>query len=92
MGSGANNTARYLGSAVGLALVTVLVTHAGPRAGQSALLMGWNRAVLMAVGFSLIGALVVFIARTRATPTRSEQDTDDRRRNNAPCCRQTVAR
>jgi hypothetical protein len=30
MGSGANNTARYLGSAIGLALVTVTVSH-GPR-------------------------------------------------------------
>lgn len=63
MGSGANNTARYLGSAIGLALVTVLVTHAGPGAGPAGLLGGWNMAVLVTVGSSLLGALVVFLAR-----------------------------
>lgn len=67
MGSGANNTARYLGSAVGLALVTVLVTHAGPGAGRAGLLAGWNLAVLLTVGWSLLGALVLFLARERPT-------------------------
>lgn len=67
MGSGANNTARYLGSATGLALVTLLVTHAGPGAGRAGLLAGWNIAVVVAVGFSLLGATVVILARERAT-------------------------
>jgi len=73
MGSGANNTARYLGSATGLALVTVLVTHAGPVVGRAGLLAGWNMAVLMTVGFSLLGTLAVFLARERPTPTRSPE-------------------
>ncbi|MFB4204367.1 putative multidrug resistance protein MdtD [wastewater metagenome] len=68
MGSGANNTARYLGSAAGLALVTVLVTHAGPGSGPAGLLAGWNVAVLVTAGFSLLGALVVFFAHERPAP------------------------
>lgn len=66
MGSGANNTARYLGSATGLALITVLVTHAGAGAGSAGLLAGWNIAVLITAGFSMLGAVVVFLARERA--------------------------
>jgi hypothetical protein len=63
MGSGANNTARYLGSAIGLTVVTVLVTHAGAASGAAGLVSGWNIAVLVTVGFSLLGALAVFLAR-----------------------------
>jgi hypothetical protein len=63
MGSGANNTARYLGSAIGLTIVTVLVTHAGTASGAAGLVSGWNIAVLVAVGLSLLGALAVFLAR-----------------------------
>lgn len=69
MGSGANNTARYLGSATGLALITVLVTAAGPGAGPAGLLAGWNMAVLVTAGFSFLGALVVFLARERVRQT-----------------------
>jgi hypothetical protein len=63
MGSGANNTARYLGSAIGLTVVTVLVTHAGAASGAAGLVYGWKIAVLVTVGFSLLGALAVFLAR-----------------------------
>ncbi len=66
MGSGANNTARYLGSAVGLTIVTLLATHAGTVEGMAGLAEGWNRAVLLAAGFSLLGALAVFLARERS--------------------------
>jgi hypothetical protein len=63
MGSGANNTARYLGSATGLTVSAVLITHAGAAAGKPGLLSGWNMAVLVSVVFSLLGALAVFLAR-----------------------------
>ena len=66
MGSGANNTARYLGSGIGLALVTVLVTHAGTGAGTADLLDGWNVAVVVTAGFSIFGAVIVFLAREGA--------------------------
>jgi hypothetical protein len=55
MGSGANNTARYLGSAVGVTIAAVLATR--PVAGG--LLVGWNAAVLVSVLFSVLGAAVV---------------------------------
>lgn len=46
MGSVANNIACYLGSAIRLAVVTVLVTQAGLGAGRARLIAGWNKAVL----------------------------------------------
>ena len=45
MGSGANNTARYLGGAAGVALVVALATGQRRGPGASALLAGWNTAV-----------------------------------------------
>ena len=42
MGSGANNTARYLGAAVGITLFVVIATHVGDD-----LAAGWNAAVLV---------------------------------------------
>jgi hypothetical protein len=65
MGSGANNTARYVGTAIGITLVTVLLTRSGAAPGAADLLSGWNIAVLLTVGFSLVGALVVLLARER---------------------------
>jgi predicted MFS family arabinose efflux permease len=61
MGSGANNTARYLGSAVGVTVVSVLATHPQP----DALLAGWNTAVLITAAFSLLGAVAVLVLRAR---------------------------
>ncbi|GAA1771226.1 MFS transporter [Nocardioides hankookensis] len=54
MGSGANNTARYLGAACGITLFVVVATHAG-----ADLLAGWNVAVLVAAALSLLGAAVI---------------------------------
>lgn len=61
MGSGANNTARYLGAAIGVTLV-VLVTLSGTDGGPTG---GWNAAALGAAGFSLAGALAVLLIRPR---------------------------
>jgi MFS family permease len=69
MGSGANNTARYLGSATGLTVCAMLITHAGAASGTTGLLSGWNMAVLVSVVFSVLGALAVFSARERSTAT-----------------------
>ncbi len=86
MGSGANNTARYLGSAIGLTVVAVLVTRAGAASGAVGLLSGWNVAVLVTAGFSLLGALTVLLARERvakqspaSTPTLPAQAADSMR-------------
>jgi hypothetical protein len=64
MGSGANNTARYLGSAIGLTICAVILTHSGASGGAAGLLSGWNIAVLVTVAFSLLGAVVVYFSRS----------------------------
>src|SRR3954454_6679312 len=56
MGSGANNTARYVGSGIEITIVTVLLTSSGAVPGAAGLLAGWNVAVLVTAGFSLLGA------------------------------------
>jgi predicted MFS family arabinose efflux permease len=62
MGSGANNTARYLGAACGITLFVVVATHAG-----SDLLAGWNVAVLVASALTLLGATTIaWSGRARA--------------------------
>lgn len=69
MGSGANNTSRYIGSALGVA-VTVAVagsarpTTLGPAAAAHALATGTDRAVLVAAALCLIGAALALAART----------------------------
>jgi hypothetical protein len=66
MGSGANNTARYLGSAIGITVVAVIVTRAGAAPGALGVVSGWNVVALVTAGFSLLGALTVLLARERA--------------------------
>ncbi len=66
MGSGANNTARYLGGAAGVALVVAVVTGSG-RPGASGLLAGWNTAVVVCGGLCVLAALVAAACR----PTRA---------------------
>jgi MFS family permease len=66
LGSGANNTARYLGSALGVTVVSVVAVPSGPVT-ASALVDGWNRAALVTAAVSLLGALVVLVVGERAT-------------------------
>ena len=63
MGSGANNTARYLGSAIGIAACSVIVNHGGPDAGATGVTSGWTAAVVFTAAVSLASALVVAIVR-----------------------------
>ncbi|MEA5360614.1 MFS transporter [Amycolatopsis sp., V23-08] len=58
MGSGINNTSRYVGAALGVTVVTVLAVH--PSATPAASLVdGWNVAVLVGIGLSVAGAAVI---------------------------------
>jgi MFS family permease len=57
MGSGANNTARYLGAAVGITLFVVIATHVGGN-----VIAGWNAAVVVSAVLTLIGAGAVVVA------------------------------
>jgi MFS family permease len=62
VGSGANNTARYVGSALGVTVVSVVATHAPSTAG---LVAGWNHAALVTVGVSVLGGVAVLATRAR---------------------------
>jgi MFS family permease len=63
MGSGANNTARYLGAAVGVTLVVLVVGTGTPQD----LLAGWDRAALGGAVVALLGALLVAVIRPGRT-------------------------
>jgi MFS family permease len=62
VGSGANNTARYVGSALGVTVVSVVATRAPSTAG---LVAGWNHAALVTVGVSVLGGVAVLATRAR---------------------------
>ncbi|MEO6511473.1 MAG: MFS transporter, partial [Nocardioides sp.] len=63
MGSGANNTARYLGAAIGITLFSVLMTHTGDGLPQ-----GWNNATLVAALLTFVGAGATWLV-SRRVPT-----------------------
>lgn len=63
MGSGANNTARYIGAALGVTLVVLIVAAAGPATDPAALTAGWNHAALAAAALALAGAGVIAVIR-----------------------------
>ncbi len=63
MGSGANNTARYVGGAAGVAVVAALLTAGNDRPGAAGLAHGWNLASAVAAGLCLIGAAVALACR-----------------------------
>ena len=60
MGSGANNTARYLGAAIGITLFSVLMTHTGDGLPQ-----GWNVATLVAAALTFAGAAATWAVSRR---------------------------
>ena len=64
-GSGANNTARYVGSAVGVTVVAVVATRPGLGGAATGLVAGWNEAVVVAAALSVLGALAVAACRPR---------------------------
>ena len=63
MGSAANNTARYLGSAIGIAIVSILISGAG----TESIFRGWHEAVLATSIFSLAGALAMVAVHRRTS-------------------------
>ena len=63
LGSGANNTARYVGAALGVTVVSVVAVRTPTAAGLAA---GWNHATWVTLLVSLAGAAVVLAAGMRA--------------------------
>ena len=74
LGSGANNTARYLGSAVGVTVVAVLAA-AADGTGLQGLVDGWSHAALVTVVVSVVGGLVALLLREprRRAPAHTDQ-------------------
>ena len=70
LGSGANNTARYLGSALGVTVVSIVAAPSGV-ATSAALVDGWNRAVLVTVAVSMVGAIAVLVVGRPRRPEPS---------------------
>lgn len=68
MGSAANNTARYLGSAIGITTAAILIAHGAEKGGASGLFEGWHQALLVSVAFTAVGAATVYFAREQASP------------------------
>lgn len=67
MGSAANNTARYLGSALGIALISVLIaeTPAPGLSPQDGLFAGWHQAVIASAAISLAGVAAMLLSGRR---------------------------
>ncbi|MFJ9692032.1 MFS transporter [Kitasatospora sp. NPDC101183] len=66
MGSGANNTARYIGSALGVALTIAVAGATRPGTAPATLAAGADRAVLVAAAACLLGTLVTLALTLRA--------------------------
>ena len=81
LGSGANNTARYLGSALGVTIVSVVAAPSEVPTPAS-LVAGWNQAALVTAAVSLLGAVGVAWVGERAVAAEpvaenpSPQDAD----------------
>jgi MFS family permease len=64
LGSGANNTSRYLGSALGVTVVSVVAVPAGASS-PADLVVGWNHAALITTAVTVLGALAVLVVGER---------------------------
>lgn len=62
MGSGANNTARYLGASVGITLTVSIATHTG-----DSVVDGWNTVVVVCAAVLLVGAALVALLGRQAS-------------------------
>lgn len=65
MGSGANNTSRYVGSAIGVTVVAVIAARPGPGSPTVDLISGWNIAAIVTAVISVAGGLVVLACGPR---------------------------
>jgi len=65
MGSGANNTARYGGSALGVTVFAVIAARPETGSPTADLVAGWNSAAMLTAGISVVGAIVVLACRPR---------------------------
>ncbi len=69
LGTGVNNTARYLAASAGVTVVGLVA--AAPDAPNPAQLSGWNHAALLTALVTLAGGLVVAVLNRRRVPRRA---------------------
>jgi len=62
VGSGANNTARYVGAAIGITVVAVIAAHDD----LGALVSGWDTAAIVTAAMSAVGAVLVGVTGLKA--------------------------
>ncbi len=71
LGSGANNTARYVGSAVGVTVVAVVVSSSATATpGVDGLVHGWNAAAVVTALVSVAGGVAALVVRSPRTGGR----------------------
>jgi hypothetical protein len=80
MGSGANNTARYVGAAIGTSIVAVISTNGGASPAGAPLVEGWNNAVLYACVTCGLASVVSMACRARLTASERAGEHDPTRR------------
>jgi MFS family permease len=68
LGTGTNNTARYIGSSLGVTVVSILA--AAPGSSTDDLVAGWNQVAILTATASLAGALAVAVLARRSDLTR----------------------
>lgn len=65
MGSAANNTARYLGSSVGITIVAIIIAYGAEHGGIDGLFAGWRWGIAVTGGFTVLGLLTLVFSRSR---------------------------
>ena len=73
-GTGTNNTARYVGSSIGVTIVSVIA--ADPTGTRAGLVTGWNYAAAITAAVSLAGALTVGVLARSGAPQRPPEGND----------------
>ncbi|MCC9620314.1 MFS transporter [Thalassospira sp. MA62] len=66
MGSAANNTARYLGSSVGITIIAIVIANGAETGGTGGLFEGWRWAVAITGGFTVLGLLALAVSKARS--------------------------
>lgn len=74
LGTGTNNTARYVGSSIGVTIVSVIA--ADPTGTRAGLVTGWNHAAAVTAAVSLAGALTVGVLARSRTHQRPPERND----------------
>jgi hypothetical protein len=69
LGSGANNTARYLGSSIGVTVVVLVATRA---TGADAAFTGWDHALVLSAVISAVSALLVLVIARKRSAGRAQ--------------------